>query len=110
MNQVLSLVHAARASSDPAPSLYSDHMLAELLSLHEEMLAQMHRQRFSVIGTADFRTCIMKQHERAAAMLRAQLESSAPFSVGADAVAATHEAGSAAENSFALMFAKAFAA
>ncbi len=41
MNQVLNLLQAARTSTDPNTRLYSDHMLSELLHLHEEMIAQL---------------------------------------------------------------------
>jgi len=55
-------------------------MLAELLSLHEEMIVQLRTDseacvdRFKDAGTADFLTGLMEQHEKAAWMLRAQLE------------------------------------
>jgi hypothetical protein len=61
------------ASSKPAPGLYPDHMVSELLSLHEEMIAQLLLERVGVVGTADFLTGLIGQHEKTAAMLRALL-------------------------------------
>lgn len=74
MNHVLSLVRAARTSSDPSPGLYSDHMLAELLALHEEMIAQLRHERLNVPGDVSFIAGMIEQHERAAAQLGLQLE------------------------------------
>ena len=74
MNRVLPLVGAAHTSSDPGPGLYSDHMLAELLARHEEMVVQLRRERVSVVGDTDFLTRMIDQHKRAAEMLRLQLE------------------------------------
>jgi hypothetical protein len=73
MNNVLSLVQAARISAQPGSALYSDHMLAELLALHEEMVAQLRLERFGDAGVSGFLTGMTDQHEKAAAMLRAQL-------------------------------------
>jgi hypothetical protein len=73
MNQVLSLVPAARASADPGPRPYSDHMLSELLYLHEEMIAQLCLERLEVVSNAEFLSGMIDQHEAAAALLRAQL-------------------------------------
>jgi osmotically-inducible protein OsmY len=74
MNNVLSLLQAARASSDPAPILDSDHMLAELLVLHEEMIVQLRLERMGAAGSVEFLTGMIEQHEKTAAMLRAKLE------------------------------------
>jgi starvation-inducible DNA-binding protein len=55
-------------------------MLSELLGLHEKMIIQLRAdseactERFKDAGTADFLTGLMAQHEKAAWMLRAQLE------------------------------------
>ena len=73
---------AASTSSDPGSGLYSDHMLAELIALQEEMIARLRLERLSVVGTADFLANmidrflmgVIDQHEKAAAMLRAQFE------------------------------------
>jgi starvation-inducible DNA-binding protein len=75
------LTKAARSSADPGIGLPAEHMLAELLALHEEMIVQLRTdsevciERFKDAGTADFLNGLMKQHEKAAWMLRAQLES-----------------------------------
>jgi starvation-inducible DNA-binding protein len=55
-------------------------MLASLLALHEEMIVQLRTNseacatRYKDAGTADFLTGLMRQHEKIAWMLRAQLE------------------------------------
>lgn len=74
------LAKAARSSADPGIGLPAEHMLAELLALHEDMIVQLRTDsaacaaRFNDAGTADFLTGLMKRHEKAAWMLRAQLE------------------------------------
>ncbi len=74
------LAKAARTSADPGIGLAAEHMLSELLALHEEMIVQLRTDseacttRFKDAGTADFLTGLMAQHEKAAWMLRAQLE------------------------------------
>ena len=62
------------ASADHGSSQYSDHMLSELLALNEEMISQLRLERLTVIGTADFLTTMIDQHEKAAALLRTRLE------------------------------------
>jgi hypothetical protein len=49
-------------------------MLSELLALNEEMISQLRLERLTVIGTADFLTTMIDQHEKAAALLRTRLE------------------------------------
>jgi starvation-inducible DNA-binding protein len=55
-------------------------MLSELLALHEGLIVQLRTDieacaaRFHDAGTADFLTGLLKRHEKAAWMLRAQLE------------------------------------
>ncbi len=74
------LTKAARTSADPGIGLAADEMLLELLSLHEEMVVQLRTDcesclnRYGDAGTADFLTGLMEKHEKAAWMLRAQLE------------------------------------
>ena len=74
------LSKAARSSADPGIGLSGDHMLSELLSLHEEMIVQLRAdsdaciKRFEDSGTADFLTGLMERHEKTAWMLRSQLE------------------------------------
>jgi starvation-inducible DNA-binding protein len=74
------LVKAARLSADRGIDLPAEHMLSELLALHEELTVQLRAdseactERFKDAGTADFLTGLMEQHEKAAWMLRAQLE------------------------------------
>jgi starvation-inducible DNA-binding protein len=77
------LAKAARTSADPGIGLAAEHMLAELLSLHEEMIVQLRTDsqtcavRYRDAGTADFLCALMQRHEKAAWMLRAQLEDEA---------------------------------
>ncbi len=77
------LTKAARSSADPGIDLSSEEMLMELLSLHEEMIVQLRAdsdsclERYADSGTADFLTGLMEKHEKAAWMLRAQLENEA---------------------------------
>jgi starvation-inducible DNA-binding protein len=74
------LAAAARCSADAGAGLPADRMLAELLMLHEEMVVQLRADseacttRYKDAGTADFLTGLMEQHEKAAWMLRSQLE------------------------------------
>ena len=63
MNNVLCLVQAARTFSDPGPDLYPDQMLSELLVLHDEMIMQLHFECLEVVGSADFRTGMIDQHD-----------------------------------------------
>ena|GEM_PF-1567914 len=75
MNNVLCLGQAARTSSDPGPGFYLDQMLSELLVLHDEIIMQLHFERLEVVGSADFPTSMIDQHEKIAAMLQAQIAS-----------------------------------
>ncbi len=74
------LAKAARTSADPGIDLSDEHMLSELLALHEEIIVQLRADsaacagRFGDAGTADFLTGLMERHEKTAWMLRAQLE------------------------------------
>jgi starvation-inducible DNA-binding protein len=74
------LAKAARTSADPGVDLPAEHMLSELLALHEEMIVQLRcdreacAKRYKDGGTTDFLTGLMEQHERVAWMLRTQLE------------------------------------
>lgn len=74
------LAKCARTSADPGTDLPPTRMLASLLALHEEMIVQLRTDseacaaRYRDAGTADFLTNLMRQHEKTAWMLRAQLE------------------------------------
>lgn len=74
------LAKAARATANPGIGLPALDMLSELLALHEELTVQLRADieacatRYRDAGTADFLTGLMKRHEKAAWMLRAQLE------------------------------------
>jgi starvation-inducible DNA-binding protein len=74
------LTKSARSSADPGIGLAAEHMLSELLALHEEMIVQLRTdsescmETFKDAGTADFLTGLMAHHEKLAWMLRAQLE------------------------------------
>ncbi|HWZ95683.1 MAG TPA: hypothetical protein VNW30_10855, partial [Opitutaceae bacterium] len=56
MKNILPFVPAATTPSNSGPSLYSDHMLAELLALQEGMIARLRLERLRVAATADFLT------------------------------------------------------
>ena len=74
------LTKAARCFAEPGIGLAAEHMISELLALHEDMIVQLRTDsgvcaaRFNDAGTADFLTGLMEQHEKATWMLRAQLE------------------------------------
>jgi starvation-inducible DNA-binding protein len=74
------LARSVRLSADAGIGLPAEHMLSELLALHEQLIVQLRADseacavRFKDAGTADFLTGLMEQHEKAAWMLRAQLE------------------------------------
>jgi starvation-inducible DNA-binding protein len=74
------LSKSARTSADPGIGLPGEHMLSELLALHEELIVQLRTdsesclERYGDSGTADFLTGLMERHEKAAWMIRAQLE------------------------------------
>jgi starvation-inducible DNA-binding protein len=71
---------AARCSAEPGIGLAAEHMVGELLALHEDLIVQLRADseacavRFKDAGTADFLTGLMEQHEKTAWMLRAQIE------------------------------------
>jgi starvation-inducible DNA-binding protein len=74
------LTKAARTSADAGFGLPAEHMLAELLALHEDLIVQLRTdslaclEKFKDAGTADFLTGLMERHEKTAWMLRSQLE------------------------------------
>jgi len=74
------LTAAARTSADPGAGLAAEHMLRELLALHEDLIVQLRTDseccliKHKDAGTADFLTGLMEKHEKAAWMLRAQLD------------------------------------
>ncbi|MFT3867181.1 MAG: DNA starvation/stationary phase protection protein [Nibricoccus sp.] len=76
------LASAARCTPDPTNDTPAEHMLSELLALHEELIVQLRTdssacaKKFNDAGTADFLTALMEKHEKIAWMLRAQLENS----------------------------------
>jgi hypothetical protein len=74
MNQVLALVRASRSPFDTADTLHSETMLAELLVLHEEILAQLQLERLGSTEAPEFLFGMIEQHERVAAGIRLQLE------------------------------------
>jgi len=73
------LTKAARISAKPGEGLSAEQMLMELLALHEGFAVQLrkdagHATRFGDIGTADFLTGLLEQHEKTAWMLRSHLQ------------------------------------
>jgi uncharacterized protein (DUF305 family) len=71
---VLPFVQTADPSARRNPARCSQQLLAELLALNLEMIEQLHVERMSVAGTADFIATMINHHEKAAELLRAQLE------------------------------------
>ena len=80
---ILPFAPVAGTSSASGPGLYSDHMLAELLALQErDDRRQLRLERLRVADSADFLTDmidhfltgVIDQHEKAAVLLRTQLE------------------------------------
>jgi starvation-inducible DNA-binding protein len=73
------LAKAASAYAAPGVGLPALDMLSELLILHDLLVAQLRTDRetcarhHTASGTTDFLTGLMKQHEKAAWLLRAQL-------------------------------------
>lgn len=74
------LTRTARSQATPGTGLCAEHMLAQLLRLHEGLAAQLRldsavcTDRYKDFGTADFLSGLLSRHETAAWMLRAQLE------------------------------------
>ena len=71
---------SARCSAAPGFELPAKNMLVELLGAHDQLIAQLHAdaevclQRFGDAAIAGFLSTLREQHENAAWMLRAQLE------------------------------------
>jgi len=113
MNNVPSFIPDAGTFSDSGPGLYSDHMLAELLSVQEGMLAQLRLERLRIANTTDFLTDmidhfltgVIDQHEKATALLRAQLENHPADMTDDGLIVITREDRSEAENFTAASFA-----
>ncbi len=61
------------SASSPALGGRSQHLLAELLALNEEMILQLGLERQDGTGTVDFLTKMIEQHEKAATLIRAEL-------------------------------------
>ena len=74
---VLPFVPSANPPSPRNPGRCPEPLLAELLALNLEMIEQLRAERLSVVGTTHFLTGMIAHHEKAAALLRAQLVGSA---------------------------------
>ena len=81
-------------------------MFAELLALHEEMIAQLRLERAEKVGSVEFLTSMIEQHEATAALLRAKLEDLNVDPARDDAIIITGEASSAAAKSQVTKFAQ----
>ncbi len=87
MTTMLSSLSAPHASWYSGSSLCSDHMLANLLSLHEDMAVQLRTDAacttgFQTSSAAVFLAGMLSQHEQAASQLRTQLKTHPTISVG----------------------------
>ncbi len=64
--------HVAERARSIGIGLPAEHMLAELLALHEDMIVQLRKdgqtctERFNDVAAADFLTGLIGQHEKAA--------------------------------------------
>jgi hypothetical protein len=67
-------VQTSRSPARRPSHLRSDRLLAELLALNEEMMAQLKLERREVPKIKDFLTGMIDQHEKAATSLRTQLK------------------------------------
>jgi hypothetical protein len=56
-----------------AGHIESDPQLAGLLALNEDIIEQLRRERLEGVGAVEYLLGMIDQHERAAAMLRSQL-------------------------------------
>jgi len=106
MNNVLTLVRAARTSADPGEILYSDHMLAELLALHQDVIMQLRLERHELTGNAQFLTSMIEQHEATAELLCAALDHRKAETTDAGPIVITGEASSAEKRSQVTRFAQ----
>ncbi len=73
------LTKAVRSSAAPGIGLPPNRMLSELLGLHEDLVVYLREDiastgRLGDIGTTDFLTGLLEQHEKAAWLLRSHLE------------------------------------
>ena len=73
MSTALNLDPPSGTTLPRASGCCSKSLLSELLALNEEMIDQLNLERLGISGTTDFITHMIAQHEKAAAMLRAQL-------------------------------------
>ncbi len=73
MNNVLSLVDAARASGGADSKLSSPSMLTALVALHDDMIEQLRLERLGTVGNASLLTDLIDQHENIAGLLREKL-------------------------------------
>ncbi len=75
MNSILTASNAARSGSGLQPGVYSDHMLAESLSLHSETLALLRANYFGGENNTGFFADQINQQEASAASRRTQPDS-----------------------------------
>ncbi len=74
------LAKATRTLTDAGTGLSAEHVIWELLSLHEEMIVQLFAareactERYQDADTADFLAGLMEQHQKIAWRLRAEFE------------------------------------
>lgn len=75
MNDVHPNVQSAGTSFSAAPRQFSDYMLFELLTMHEELIERLRIERLGGVNNDDFLTGMIEEHEKAATMIRALIES-----------------------------------
>lgn len=73
MNNIRHLMQTI-PSSEPGLTLYSNHMLWEFMSLHEDRIVQLRCEHLRAARATDFLAGLIDQHEKIAVLLRTQLE------------------------------------
>jgi len=71
---MFALSFSSRASFDPSHDLYSDHILVELLIMHEQLIEQLHRKGSKGITALNQSRALIDRHEQTATRLRAHLK------------------------------------
>jgi len=73
MNNVIPFLPASSQAATAAPGLFSDYMLLELLTMHEELLARLRCERDEGEDRSDFLAVIIEQHEKSSTLIHALL-------------------------------------
>ncbi len=74
MNNLLASLPPVQASFDSAPGPFSNYMLFELLTMHEELIGQLRLEGQEPGSNIGFLKEIINQHEQAVIMLHALID------------------------------------